>query len=149
MKSTIVFHISQGMIKFLQVTGIQKKTITAFEVIAIDQLTDAQISQRLSVLIKQQHLRWREARVVVLIPRTRSILRYMTLPSHQESELRAMIDLQVVSHIPYAREEVEIDFQVLTKPPTVIQKLSLSSFPMKKLSAIGKFLPMPIFRWGA
>ncbi|MBI4310047.1 MAG: pilus assembly protein PilM [Candidatus Omnitrophica bacterium] len=132
MTSTMVFHINEGTIKFLQVTGAQKKTITAFDVIAIKDLTDAQISGQLAALVKQQGLKCREARVIVLVPRARLILRHMTLPSHKESELRAMIDLQVVNHIPYAREEVEIDFQILTKTPDGYAKIVAAIIPREE-----------------
>jgi len=115
MKSNVVFSISEGMIKFLQVSGTQKKTVTAVDVINTAGQSDAQISETLSAFKIRQKLNFSECRVTVLIPRSRAILRYMVFPSHNEAEIRSMIDLQVGSRIPYSREEVEIDFQILSK----------------------------------
>ena len=132
MKSTTVFHISEGTIKFLQAAGARKKTITAFDVIETGQSTDDQISRRLSALVKPLRLSGGQARVIVLVPRARLILRHLTLPSHKTNELRAMIDLQVAGHIPYAREEVEIDFQILTKTADGYSKVVVVIIPREE-----------------
>ncbi|MBF0503694.1 MAG: pilus assembly protein PilM [Candidatus Omnitrophica bacterium] len=114
MKSTIVFYMSEGMIKFLQTTGTQKKVIAGLDVIDTNGQSDVQISRTLNAFVKQRKLSFAESRVIVVIPRSRAILRYMSFPSQKPDEIRAMIDLQVGSRIPYARQEVEIDFQVLS-----------------------------------
>jgi Tfp pilus assembly PilM family ATPase/Tfp pilus assembly protein PilN len=114
MKSNVVFSISEGMIKFLQVTTAQKKLVTGVEVISTDNQSDAQISQTLSAFIKQRKLNFTESRVTIVVPRSRVILRYMVFPSQRQDEIRSMIDLQIGSRIPYSKEEVEIDFQILS-----------------------------------
>ena len=106
MKSNSVFSISEGMIKFLQVSGTQKKLVTAVEVINTANQSDAQISQTLNAFVKLRKLNFAESRVTVLIQRSRVILRHMLLPSQREDEIRSMIDLQVGTRIPYVREEV-------------------------------------------
>ena len=131
MKVNNVFHISEGMIKFLQVTATQKKLVTAVDVINIDKQKDAQISQALSVFIKKRKLSFTESRVTVLIPRSWAILRYMVFPSYKEDEIRSMIDLQVGSSIPYAREEVEISFQILSKTPEGYAKVAVVIIPQE------------------
>jgi Tfp pilus assembly PilM family ATPase len=104
MKSNVVFHISEGMIKFLQVSGTQKKLVTGVDVINTGSQSDAQISQSLSTFIKQRKLNFAESRVTILIPRSSAILRSMVFPSQKQDEIRSMIDLQVGGKIPYARE---------------------------------------------
>src|ERR1700689_5495260 len=103
MSSNIVFSINEGMVKFLQVAGGQKKLVTGVEIIATDRQNDAEISQSLMDFVKRRKLNFAESRVTVLIPRSRAILRYMVFPSHKEEEIRSMIDLQVGSSIPYVR----------------------------------------------
>lgn len=115
MKSTVVFQIEEHMVKCLRVSNTPKKVVTAVDVIQVSGMSDAQVSVRLEQWIKDRRITFKETYVVALVPRARCILRYMTLPSHQESEVRDMIDLQVANHIPFAREEVEVDFQILTK----------------------------------
>jgi len=131
MRSNVVFYISEGIIKFLQVSGAQKKLVTAVDVINIGGQKDAQITQTLSDFIKQRKLILTESRVTVLIPRSRAILRLMVFPSQQEDEIRSMIDLQVGNRIPYAREEVEIDFQILSKTPEGYSKVAVVIIPQE------------------
>ncbi len=129
MKSNVVFAISEGMIKFLQVSGTQKKLVTAVDLVNTDKQSDDQISQTLSAFIKLRKLNFAESRVTVLLPRSWAILRYMVFPSHKEDEIRSMIDLQVGSRIPYVREEVEIDFQVLSKTADGYAKVAVVIIP--------------------
>ncbi len=105
--------------------------MTGVGVLDISGQSDAQISQSLTAFIKQRKINFAESRVTVLIPRSRVILRHMMLPSHHEDEIRSMIDLQVASHIPYSKEEVEIDFQVLTKTPDGYSKIAVIIIPQE------------------
>ena len=131
MKSNSVFHISEGSIKFLQVSGAQKKLITGVDVINTRDQSDAQISQTLKSYIKFKKLNFADSRVSVVVPRSRAILRVMVFPSHNEDEIRSMIDLQVGSRIPFVREEVEIDFQVLLKTPDGYSKVAVAVIPQE------------------
>jgi len=67
MKSNSVFYITEGVVKFLQVSGTAKKLVTAVEVINTGEQSDAQISQTLSGFIKQQKLNFTESRVTVVV----------------------------------------------------------------------------------
>jgi len=131
MKSNAVFSISEGMIKFLQVSGTTKKLVSAVDVINIDKQSDAEISRSLINFIKQRKLNLAESRVTVLIPRSRAILRHMLFPSQKPDEIRSMIDLQVGSRIPYSREEVEIDFQVLSQTVDGYSKVAVVIIPQE------------------
>ena len=57
------FHISEGMIKFLQVSGTQKKLVTAVDVINTGSQSDAEISQTLSAFIQLRKLNFAVARL--------------------------------------------------------------------------------------
>jgi Tfp pilus assembly PilM family ATPase/Tfp pilus assembly protein PilN len=130
MRSNIVFSISERVIKYLQVsTGTPKKLVTAAGVFSINDQNDTQISQSLSAFIKQRKLNFSESKVTVLIPRSRVILRHLILPSQKEDEIRSMIDLQVGSQIPYSKEEVEMDFQTLSKTPDGYAKVAVIIIP--------------------
>src|SRR5665213_3064123 len=125
MKSNVVFSISEGMIKFLQVSGTQKKMVTDVAVIDTGNQSDAQISQTLSAFIKLRKLNFAESRVTLLVPRSRVILRNMLFPSQKSDEIRSMINLQVGNRIPFAIEEVEIDFQILSKTEDGYSKVAV------------------------
>jgi Tfp pilus assembly protein PilN len=103
--------------------------VTAAGIFSISGQSDAQISQSLSAFIKQRKLNFAESKVTVLIPRSRVILRHLILPSQKEDEIRSMIDLQVGSQIPYTKEEVEMDFQVLSKTPDGYARVAVIIIP--------------------
>jgi Tfp pilus assembly PilM family ATPase/Tfp pilus assembly protein PilN len=131
MKSNSVFYISEGIIKFFQVSGTQNKLVTAVDVINTSNQSDAEISQILKAFTKLRKLNYSESRVTVLIPRSRVILRLLVFPSQREDEIRSMIDLQVGSRIPFAREEVEIDFQILSKTADGYAKVAVVILPQE------------------
>ncbi len=131
MKFNSVFHIGEGTIKFLQASVGLKKALTGVEAIAIDNQDDAQISRTLIQFIKDKKINIAENRVTVLIPRSRAILRYMVFPSQNQDEIRSMVDLQIGSRIPYAREEVEVDFQILSKTADGYSKVAVVIIPQE------------------
>lgn len=106
-------------------------SVAAMEIIHTEGLADERISQRLAALIKQRSIRLKECRVVVLLPRSRAIMRQLRLPSSFDPELRSMIELQVVSDIPYSREEVEIDFEVLSRNPEGFSDVLVAILPIE------------------
>ncbi|MDE2027535.1 MAG: pilus assembly protein PilM [Candidatus Omnitrophica bacterium] len=130
MKSNIAFYINEKTVKFLQV-ALPQNEVTDVEVIHVDGQNDVQISETLSSFVRSQKLNLAESRVTVVIPRSRAILRSMVLPSHDEDEIRAMIDLQIGGQIPYAREEVDLDFQVLSKTQYGHSKVAVIVIPQE------------------
>jgi len=128
MKSNAVFYINEGMVKFLQVS-MPKKQVIAADAINTANQSPENISETLAAFVKQRKLSFSESRVTILIPRSGTILRYMSFPSHNEDEIASMIDLQVGSRIPYVREEVEIDFQILSKTEDGYAKVAVVIIP--------------------
>ncbi len=55
----------------------------------------------------------------------------MVFPSQKQDEIRSMIDLQVGNRIPYSREEVEIDFQILSKTADGYAKVAVVIIPQE------------------
>ena len=115
MKSHAVFLIDEEMIKFLQVSIRNKKIVTGVDVVDIKGQSDAQISQSLKSFLKQQTYRFTQSRVSIVVPRSRVILRLMTFPSLDPEEIRSMLNLQIGSSIPYSREEIELDFHIISR----------------------------------
>lgn len=140
MRSNAVFHISEGTIKFLEVTSSQRKLIIAVDVIDTSKQSDVQISETLSAFISSRKLNFTDSRVTILIPRSRVILRLLVFPSQRPDEIRSMIDLQVGSHIPYAREEVEVDFQILSKTADGYSKVAVVIIPKEVAMRYWKIL---------
>jgi hypothetical protein len=129
MKANAVFYIKNGTIKFLQVSLGPKKTVTTKEVLLTEGQNVEAMSQTLKAWVAERNINFTENRVTVLVPRSRVIFRTMSFPSHQQDEIRSMIDLQIGSHIPYVREEVEVDFHVLSKTPDGYAKVAVAVIP--------------------
>ncbi len=94
----------------------QKRVLCACDVKPLQNFTDAEITEKLSEItalrdIQPQHLS-------VVIPRRLTILKQMRLPSQNDSEIRKMLDLQLVNQIPYVLEDVIYDFVILEKEPS-------------------------------
>ena len=53
--------------------------------------------------------------LILVIPRRFAVLKTIELPSHSDEELRNMLRLQLGKHIPYSRDEVVFDFQIVDK----------------------------------
>ncbi|MBF0510793.1 MAG: pilus assembly protein PilM [Candidatus Omnitrophica bacterium] len=131
MKTSTVFHINEGKIKFLQMANGHKKLVTALDVLDIAQQGDEAIIQTLVSFLKQKKINFNNGQVSIVVPRSWVILRLLHLPSHQEDEIRSMIDLQIGEYIPYAREDVELDFQILSKTPDGYSKVAVVIIPQE------------------
>lgn len=53
--------------------------------------------------------------VTIVIPRRLVVVKQLELPSVQEQEIRRMIELQITNHVPYPRERIIFDFQIINK----------------------------------
>lgn len=55
--------------------------------------------------------------LITALPRDLAVVRYITLPSGDEAEIRQMIKFEAERHIPFPIDKVEIDFQIINKGP--------------------------------
>ncbi len=84
------------------------------EVRSIPQKDDAQIIHTLRQIIRA-HKKTKLTRVIAAIPRRFAILRTISLPSHSDREIEKMIRLKIAQQIPYPKEDVVLDYQVIRK----------------------------------
>ena len=118
-KSITTVEISETHIKVLQAALSGRGPAVSFCATAdIARLSDEEIAKQLSKT-GNTRFRLKSNLIVGIIPRQSALFRYLTLPSHDERELRSMVDLQIISHIPYSREDVVVDFLILEKQVSV------------------------------
>lgn len=115
MKSTIVIEIDEQMIKWMAASAGAKPVITHAGLMSVDHLADDQIAKNISQQFRLNKMPYKQSRIIVMLPRSKAILRHLTLPSQDAAEIESMVGLQAVHHIPYTREEVEIGFHVLER----------------------------------
>jgi Tfp pilus assembly protein PilN len=109
-KTRTTIEITERFIKVMQALAGDRHALTFTEVIPIDNLNDEGIVQKLMALHKVKGFNLRGSQIILIIPRQHIILRYLSLPAEDRLELKTMVDLQAVNHIPYNKDEVVIDF---------------------------------------
>jgi Tfp pilus assembly PilM family ATPase len=109
-KTKTTIEISDRFIKVMQAQIGDRHALTFAEIIPIDNLNDEGVAQKLAALHKTKGFSLRNSQIVLIISRQHIILRYLSLPAEDRLELKTMVDLQAVNHIPYNRDEVVIDF---------------------------------------
>ncbi len=57
--------------------------------------------------------KYRSFGVILVMPRREIIFKLLDLPSGHPEELRRMVDVQIASQVPYAKEEMEYSFDIL------------------------------------
>ncbi len=81
----------------------------------VSQPTDEAISEAITKLFRE--LKIGKARLITSIPRHLVTVRFLKLPSAKESEISQMVDFQIERQIPYPREEVISDYQIVGVDP--------------------------------
>ncbi|MFC1704071.1 pilus assembly protein PilM [Candidatus Omnitrophota bacterium] len=87
--------------------------VTALRHKEIASQSDEAISNSLKELFAQNKIK--PTRVLCVIPRRFAILRTLKLPSHDDLEIRKMLQLQATKQIPYPKEDIIIDYTVVAK----------------------------------
>ena len=93
-----------------------KPVLCACDLKPLQNFTDGEIVEKLSEITALRDIQ--PQRLSVVIPRRLTILKQMRLPSQSDSEIRKMLDLQLVNQIPYALEDVIYDFVVVDREPS-------------------------------
>jgi len=72
---------------------------------------DKQISDILKELIKENNIDTRYC--ITFIPRYAATVRFLKLPSTEESEIEGMINIQAARQLPFPKEEIITDFRMI------------------------------------
>ncbi len=91
---------------YVRVACIQAGRLCHFDAV----LRDGRKSLLADIAIPKK---FRSFETVFIIPRREVIFKLLDLPSIDPDELRRMVDVQIASQVPYAKEEIEYSFDVL------------------------------------
>ncbi|MBF0253004.1 MAG: pilus assembly protein PilM [Candidatus Omnitrophica bacterium] len=111
----IVFEINENIISFIR----GKAKMGSFEPESIfsgqansDKVEE--LGELISQAMMENKLKNKE-KVVLSIPRNQVAMRFLKLPSQDEEELKSIIELQITQEVPYPREDIIYNFEVIEK----------------------------------
>ncbi|MBF0593562.1 MAG: pilus assembly protein PilM [Candidatus Omnitrophica bacterium] len=105
-----VIMIAEAQISVLQAAG----DVFVFSATKdISGLTAEAADLELTEIIRRKGFVKTGTEVWVVFPRKNVVMRQMILPSLDTEELRQMVELQCVSQVPYAREDVAMDYMAV------------------------------------
>ncbi len=115
--------IDGRMIKLVQLKTASSGTQAVKCVLKeVDFNDDLQEEEKENILVNALKEIFRENKInakflITAIPRDLAVVRYITLPSGNEAEIKQMIKFEAERHIPFPIDKVEIDFQIINKGP--------------------------------
>jgi Tfp pilus assembly PilM family ATPase/Tfp pilus assembly protein PilN len=139
-KSKTIIEISDSYIKILQAQGMDGNLINFVGMLKIQNLTDAAVIQNLRETFKSKDFKPNQTKVILVIPRPYAILRYLDLPSYDRDELRTMVQLQAVNHLPYTKDEVVVDFLPIHKNSEGYTKVLVVAVPLETITRFERIL---------
>jgi len=113
-KLTTVIEITESHVKFLQTILLAGKiNLMHCHVSGIMQHSDEEITQSISSSLSAS--KTRSHNIITVVPRRFVIQRHISLPSHDEEEIKKMVALQIVKQVPYPKEDIVVDHITLHK----------------------------------
>ncbi|MBF0483097.1 MAG: pilus assembly protein PilM [Candidatus Omnitrophica bacterium] len=107
-----VIEITDSHVKMVQSRiGRTPPEIIRCQIRQIHNFTDEELQKHLTELLSNSSVR--EDQMRVIIPRRLCILKHLEFPSEDPREIQQMLDIQLVSQMPYALDEVIYKYQVL------------------------------------
>ncbi|MBF0479686.1 MAG: pilus assembly protein PilM [Candidatus Omnitrophica bacterium] len=107
-----IVEITDSHVKLVQArVGSNQSVITWCDARPLQDTSDEELQKYLSELLVSRNIQ--EDCLQVIIPRRLCIAKQLDLPSQDPREIQQMVDIQLVSQIPYALEEVVYKYQVL------------------------------------
>ncbi len=106
--------IGSHWLKFIQVESPKtyKKILSLFAK-DITSVSDDDIAKIIEGSIKS--IRNKPTKLSISIPRHLTSVRFLTLPSTKDEEIKKMVDFQTIKQLPYYKEEIITDYHVIDK----------------------------------
>ena len=123
MSVNTIIEITQTYFKILGLSSDSKGGVSFCDIVAIHDLSDEDIVEKLLQWRKHNTHRLKKGKVRLIIPRKFAILRYLTLPSSNPQELKQMVYLQAINQVPYNPEDVTMDFFTVSDDDTGYNKV--------------------------
>ncbi len=123
--------------RWLKVARAQKSgrglVLSACTVQDISGSTDLQVVALLKGMRTARQMALPGDQIVLVIPRRHAVMKILHLPSQDEQELRAMVELQSPQHTPYSREELAVDYLLLERDAAGYSRVLVFMVPVMVL----------------
>lgn len=108
-----IVEITETHLKIVEFSG-SSMTRAAAQV-RVKNIQDSSVEGITRLLGSMVTARMKKSFIVLILPRQQMMVRYLSLPSHNEEEIKKMVSLQIVGQVPYARENIVFDHVILSK----------------------------------
>lgn len=109
-----VIEITDTHLKLLQARMVKgERLATRCEIKAFAKFTDEEMVEMITELASSKSVPAES--LIVAIPRRQALVHQLTLPSHEDAEIRKMIGFQIIQKAPYSKEDLIIDYIPLEK----------------------------------
>lgn len=113
-ENLVCIELTDSYVKCLQAKRSRSGPIMmSCDVREIPGASDEDLKKALSDILFLKNIR--ADNLSIVIPRRLAILKQLHLPSHDEEEIKKMVELQVASKIPYAPDDIVLDYMVIDK----------------------------------
>lgn len=121
-RATTVIEITESHIKCLQTAmSAGKLSLLSCHVAGLTQHSDEEITASLAEFLSLSKIR--PHNIIAVVPRRFVIQRHISLPSHQEEEIKKMVALQIIKQVPYPKDDIIVDHITLHKDPSGYAKV--------------------------
>src|SRR5437870_3946370 len=110
---TTTIEITDTYIKLLQAKSQREPLISYGNAGKIEQANDDHVAGVLTQMVSTRGFEAGE--LIGIIPRRFAILKHLKLPSQSEVEIKRMLSLQIGTQVPYAREDIIFDSQIVAR----------------------------------
>ncbi len=108
-KKILILELAEKVIKICQV-GISKKRKIIDFIDVVELTQDATSQDILDIFSKFSKTKYEK--IIISLPRTLFLMRFLQLPSHQEAEIAKMLPFQLSKIVPYPLGEIIHDFSL-------------------------------------
>jgi len=113
---TVAIEISEDIIKIAAVALNKKSRIVKLASASAASLNDASVGKMIAGLFEK--LAVRSGPVLLNIPRHMVMTRFAEFPSLNDTEIRSMVDMEVIKHTPYSSEDIVTGYKIIGKNPS-------------------------------
>jgi len=138
-KSTVVIEINNQFLKLIAAKpSLKGPQILRLAVKSVTGLSDEDLAKAIPQLLKELGLS--PSPLIVSFPRNLSTVRNLRFPSADPNEISGMIDLHVGRQVPYAKEDIISDYQILGTDEVGYAKVILAIVQREALKRIFNIL---------
>lgn len=111
-----IIEITETHIKLLEASGLGAgRASSRIRVKKIQDPSDQEVSKLLSSMVTSKT---KKTPALLILSRKQVMVRYLSLPSHDDDEIKRMISFNLLGQVPYSKDDIIFDYLILFKEPS-------------------------------